>query len=223
MSKPDEVEVVSTSVSYHVLPIDLSVARDKKKFDIAGDRIIVVDINGSVTVRIERQGADEIDLTQIGKIIVSKKYFNQFFLTNTAQPGKTAKLIVGKGAQFEAEPLLSNLVAAERPLKTATTSADISVVPLSFTTAIGSRYMLESISIHFSAAVAPTITLTLKSKYGANYNNLLRSRAIAPAASDYFEAFGEGYEFELGDELILGITVVAATAYVVIRYKLGGK
>lgn len=117
---------------------------------------------------------------------------------------------------------ITGQLLVERKLKAAVTHADVSAAALSFITTINSRYMLESISVHFSTAVTPTITVTLQSKYGPNYNTLLRSRAITPAAVDYYEVFGDGYEFELGDEIILGITSVGAVAYVVIRYMEGG-
>jgi len=98
-------------------------------------------------------------------------------------------------------------------------SADLSVAALSYTTSIARIFRLESISIHFDAAVSPTVTITLVSKEGADYDTVLRKKALS-SATDYFETFGEGYNFENGDEIKVEITSVAASAYVVIRFRL---
>jgi len=83
---------------YEVYPIDLSTARDKEAIIITGDNLLVQDINGSLTVRINQPDYDALDLMKIRQI---KTPFDALYLTNEAQSGCSATLIVGRGAFFE--------------------------------------------------------------------------------------------------------------------------
>jgi hypothetical protein len=56
-----------------------------------------------------------------------------------------------------------------------TTSQDLSLGALSYTTTMTQAFQLEEINFHFSADVTETITITLDSYQGANYDTVLRT------------------------------------------------
>lgn len=99
-----------------------------------------------------------------------------------------------------------------------TTSQDLSTGAMAYTTSIGRRFKLESISIHFSVAVTETITITRDSAQGANYDTVLVSRDVVAATDYVFRPQGEENEF-VNDEIKIAITNANLTgiAYVEIK------
>jgi len=99
-----------------------------------------------------------------------------------------------------------------------TTSQDLSAAALAFTTSVGRRFKLESISIHFSVPVTETVTITRDSGRGANYDTVLAKRPLDAAQSYIFRPDGEENEYS-GDEIKIAITNANATgiAYVEIK------
>ena len=89
--------------------------------------------------------------------------------------------------------------------KPITTTQDLSSDVLSYTTSIGRRFKLESISIHFSVAVTETITITRDSGQGANYDTVLAIVDLVSNQDYVFRPHGEENEYS-GDELKIHIT-----------------
>ena len=99
-----------------------------------------------------------------------------------------------------------------------TTLQDLSDAVLNYTTSIGRRFKLESISIHFSVAVTETITITRDSAQGANYDTVLRKTTLSAQQDFIFRPDGEENEY-VGDEVKIYITNANGTgiAYVEIK------
>ena len=72
-----------------------------------------------------------------------------------------------------------------------TTSQDLSVAALSYTTTIARRFKLEELTIHFSQNVTETITITRDSGSGANYDTVLVKRSLAAEQDFVFRPQGE--------------------------------
>lgn len=82
---------------YMVKTISLASARTNEKLAVHGDTIYVLSIDGSVTIRLNSPQSDELDLRELGEI---KSPFTCFYMTNTAQTGKSVKLAIGGEASF---------------------------------------------------------------------------------------------------------------------------
>jgi hypothetical protein len=65
-----------------------------------------------------------------------------------------------------------------------TTSQDLSLGALSYTTSIARKHRIERITFHASVAISETITITQISKQGTNYNHVLRVKTLN-AEQDY--------------------------------------
>ena len=60
-----------------------------------------------------------------------------------------------------------------------TTIQNLASGALSYTTTISRKFKLERIHFHASAAITETITITLDSVQGANYDVILRSKSLS--------------------------------------------
>jgi len=87
---------------YQELTFDLGTARTDEELDISGDFILVESLDGDASIKLDNPGHDSIDLTKIKQIKTSPEKFEKIYVTNTAQSGKTLKLIVGGAASFTA-------------------------------------------------------------------------------------------------------------------------
>ena len=96
-----------------------------------------------------------------------------------------------------------------------TTSQDLSLAELDYTTSIGRRFNLDRILFHFSAAVTETITITLDSGKGANYDTVLRRKSLS-AEQDYIYIPDGDNNYYAGDEIRIQCTNanLAGVAYV---------
>lgn len=99
-----------------------------------------------------------------------------------------------------------------------TTSQDLSLGELDYTTSIGRAFKLESIHIHFSVAVTENITITLNSAKGDNYDVVLRKRSLSAEQDFIFRPDGEA-NFQNGDEIDINITNVTLTGIAYISVK----
>lgn len=101
--KKDLIEAVEKQElrPYNVLKIDLGTARTNNEFKFKGDTFSVVKLNGEATVRFNEKDNDEYDLTKIQEIIVP---FYRFFITNTAQSGKSITISIGREAAVRIVP-----------------------------------------------------------------------------------------------------------------------
>lgn len=99
----------------------------------------------------------------------------------------------------------------------ATTSQNLTLAALSYTTAFGQNHQLFEINIHFGAAVTETVTITFSSRDGSNYNTVLQSTSLTSATDFVFRPSGHLILMD-GDEVIVACThaTATATAYVTI-------
>ena len=99
-----------------------------------------------------------------------------------------------------------------------TTSQDLSLAAMSYTTTIGRKFKLEQILFHASVPITETITITLDSAKGANYDVVLRKKSLNAEQDFVFQPEGE-INFQANDELKIQCTNANATGvlYVSIR------
>ena len=91
-------KMVDRPIHYKVFTFDLSTSRTNEKIDYAGDTVSVLSLDGSATIRVNDINANEIDLTKVRNI---QSPFDRFFITNTAQSGKTLIFAIGGGFYVE--------------------------------------------------------------------------------------------------------------------------
>lgn len=99
-----------------------------------------------------------------------------------------------------------------------TTSQNLASAPLSYTTDYGRRFQLISISIHASVAITETITITLDSVNGANYDVVLDSQNLIAEQSYVFYP-NKDLILQLGDEIKVQCTNAntTGTVYAIIK------
>ena len=102
--------------------------------------------------------------------------------------------------------------------KDLTTSQDLSAGALSYTSSTGRKFKLEEVLIHFSVAVTETITVTLDSANGTNYDTVKDKRSITGGQDYIFRPQGE-CNFQDGDEIKVQCTNANLTgiAYLTIK------
>lgn len=83
--------------TYHVLDYILDSARNDEALHITGSYIYVLNLDGACSIRLNENSSDSIDLL---KFRVINSPFYRFFLTHTAQAGKTMKIAVGVESEF---------------------------------------------------------------------------------------------------------------------------
>lgn len=81
-----------------------------------------------------------------------------------------------------------------------TASQDLSAGALSYTTSFGRRFKLEQVMVHFSQAVSETITITLDSALGSNYDTVLQSVTLVAETDFVYRPQGDA-NFQAGDEI----------------------
>jgi len=98
------------------------------------------------------------------------------------------------------------------------TSQDLTAAALSFTTSIGRRFKLEKIIFRASVAITETITITLDSAQGANYDGILRVKSLSAEQNYVYTPDGEN-NFYAGDEIKIQCTNanVTGTLYVIAK------
>jgi len=85
------------------------------------------------------------------------------------------------------------------------TSQDLSLGALSYTTSIGRRFRLERILFHASVAITETITITLDSGKGVNYDTVLRKKSLSAEQDFIYIPDGEN-NYYAGDEIKIQCT-----------------
>jgi len=87
---------------YTTREIDLGTARSDEELPIIGDFLLVQEIDGALDVRVNETRNKKINLQKIRQV---KTPFYRLFLTNSAQSGKKAVLLIGREASMEAKSL----------------------------------------------------------------------------------------------------------------------
>jgi hypothetical protein len=85
------------------------------------------------------------------------------------------------------------------------TSQDLSLGALSYTTVIGRRFTLERILFHASEAITETITITLDSGKGSDYDTVLRRKSLSSEQDFIYIPEGEN-DYYAGDEIKIQCT-----------------
>jgi len=93
----------SSGTLYDVLTIDLGIARDDVEVEITGDVISVIEITGTLDVKLNEKDEPVIELDKATRITITPKKFTKLFFTNPAQTGKSATLYIGREASFVPE------------------------------------------------------------------------------------------------------------------------
>lgn len=105
-----------------------------------------------------------------------------------------------------------------------TKQQDLSAGALSYTSAIGRRFRLEQILIRATDGagtpvnITETITITLDSKNGADYDVVLRAKSLVAESSFVFQPEGQ-LNFQSGDEISVACTNANLTGVVNLTIK----
>ena len=100
-------------------------------------------------------------------------------------------------------------------------SQDLSAAALSASVSARDRdKLITQVLVHASTAISETITLTINSKYGANYDTLLVSATLSSETDYVFRPDGELW-IQAGDAFDIAITNTGGTGtvYVVCQFK----
>ena len=97
-------------------------------------------------------------------------------------------------------------------------SQDLSVAALSYTTDYGRRFKLESVYLKASVAITETITVTLDSALGADYDVVLQTYDMVAETSFVWRPQGE-LNLQLGDEIKVQCTAANVTGVVKVVVK----
>ncbi len=97
----DELETYSKKLRfYQRVPLDLADARDNQVYTIYGDIIAIERTTGTLDIRLNEVEADIINLNRVRKVY---SRFWRFYVTNPAQVGLEAVLLIGRDALFDIE------------------------------------------------------------------------------------------------------------------------
>jgi len=86
-----------------------------------------------------------------------------------------------------------------------TATQDLSSDSLTYTTDYGRKFKLEQVQVHFNAAVSETITITLDSAQGANYDTVLQEVTLVAETDFVYRPQGEA-NYQAGDEIKIECT-----------------
>jgi len=102
--------------------------------------------------------------------------------------------------------------------KDVTTSQNLATAGLDYTTVIARDRKVEMILFHFSAAVSETVTITLDSGNGANYDTILQEVVLIAETDFVYRPQGE-LNIKSGDAIKLECTNTggAGTCYATIK------
>lgn len=98
------------------------------------------------------------------------------------------------------------------------TSQDLSSAVLSYTTSIAKAFKLDQIIIKASVNITETITITLISAKGTNYNAVLRKRSLSAEQNFVYKPEG-GSNYQAGDEIKVECTKANSTGTVYLTIK----
>ena len=99
-----------------------------------------------------------------------------------------------------------------------TSSQDLSAAALSFTTDYARKVRIESVSLHASAGITETVTITLDSAKGANYDVVLAKRNLAAEQDLVFRPSGD-LNLQAGDNIKVQCTNANTTGTVYVAVK----
>ena len=99
-----------------------------------------------------------------------------------------------------------------------TTSQDLSLGAMSFTTTIERRFKLEQIIFHSDVPITETINISLDSGNGASYDTLMRAKSLSNESNFTFVPEGQN-NFYAGDEIKITCTNanLTGTLYTIVK------
>jgi hypothetical protein len=99
-----------------------------------------------------------------------------------------------------------------------TTSQDLSADSLSYTTTYGRKFKLEQIIFHVDVAISETITITLDSANGSDYDSVLQEVTLVAEKDFIFRPQGEA-NYHAGDEIKVECTNANLTGEIFVTFK----
>lgn len=87
--------------NYQVHTVDLSIARDKEKYDWTGETIIVEKVSSATAIATVRLMFDDADELILEKNVEIKSIFNKVYLSNEVQAGGWLIIIVGINFEYK--------------------------------------------------------------------------------------------------------------------------
>ena len=100
-----------------------------------------------------------------------------------------------------------------------TTSQDLTAGALSYTTVLTRRFRIQRIIFHASVAITETITITLDSRKGANYDAVLRKKSLSAEQDFIYIPDGEN-DYYAGDNIKVQCTNANLTGNLFVNFKL---
>ena len=100
-----------------------------------------------------------------------------------------------------------------------TTSQDLSLAVLDYTTTLTRRFRIQRIIFHASVAITETITITLDSRKGANYDAGLRKKSLSAEQDFIYIPDGEN-DYYAGDNIKIYCTNANLTGTLYANFKL---
>lgn len=102
--------------------------------------------------------------------------------------------------------------------KDKTTSQNLASVALNYTTDYARKFKLQQILVHFSQAVSETITITLDSINGANYDTVLQAVTLVSETDFVYRPQGNA-DFQAGDNIKIQCTNANGVGIVYVTVK----
>jgi len=101
--------VVTPGVQYDLVDIDLADAHDDEMLALVGRSISVLSRTGTLELRLNHLRNPLFSCAEVENISAAEDFFNALYFTNTAQAGKTAKLLITRIAGVEARRALGDV------------------------------------------------------------------------------------------------------------------
>jgi len=134
------------------------------------------------------------------------------------QANAIADVVTGNCADVDTNGNLHTAAIEAITVSRKESSQDLSSSAMSYTTDFSDKVKVKQILFHAASAISQTVTFTLDSKTGANYDTVLALEELLDEQS-YTYIVPNGLVLEDGDELIIGCTntdTPAITVYVTI-------
>ena len=225
----------SPLITYGILTLDLSTARDNEEVQIGvTEHISVEKCDGTAYVRLDRPNADAINIGQYVFLELPRP-ITRIFVTNTAQPGKELVLALGHRQMFRSrvisiksktiDPDGAEIYMAADWLQYILRCAhqqDLSADVFDYTTSIGDEWGLVAVMLHFNSAVSETVTVTFKSKTGSAYDTVLDQVDLSSNTDYVYRPSAPFLPLQAGDEINVHVTNDNVTASVVASMTLLG-
>lgn len=188
---------------YELVTIDLTAARDLSAgtlaFAIPGDTLAVVSITGTASIVFQDKTQAPVSLNNIRRFITP---FSRFWIVNTAQPGMSSLILIGRDASFEGIPISSTKV-------TDTSGNDINPAELASTPNEYNVAMVAADTEYSQALPAGTHKFIFQCRDGTAIRYAFTTGKVAAPVAPYFSLRTNGAYGEDGLKLT-GVTLYFA-------------